>query len=218
MGEELDDKLRGAFAQLGERIVLYDDLRKAIGTFLANFAVFESLYLSAALKALSTDPTVIEHLAELMPVEQRMKLLLYLCRGYRAPPALMKDVKYIQTTAKRLRENRNEIAHGAAVLARAGVGMTEAQNSPPVPGVRRPLSKRPQPTEAMDVQALNLQSLHTAPTIRAWAADAEALQNSTAQLAEKLAAWKRGEPWEQMVVSKPEPLSPSLFGSAVEAQ
>jgi hypothetical protein len=216
MGKDLDDKIRGTLEQVGERIVLYDDLRAAIGTFLANFALFESLYLSTALKTLSTDPMVIEYLAELMPIEQRLKLLLYLCRTHRVPEALMRDVSYVRKVANDLREHRNEIAHGAAVLTAAGADLlADPDDERWVPGVRRPASKRPTPTGegSPDVHALNMGSLHTIPTIRAWGADAEALQNSTVQLAQKLAAYRRGEPWEHMIVSKPEPLPASLFGA-----
>jgi len=167
-----------------ERIERYDELRSAIGQFLANFAVFESLCLSAALKAVPYDPTVIEYLAELMPVEQRVKLLVHLCRARRVPEALMKDVRYVRDTANDLRNHRNEIADGAAVLAFAGADLTKIDNSKAVPGVRRPLSKRPPPTEGpLDLEALNLASLHTIPTIRAWVVDAGALQQSTAQRA-----------------------------------
>jgi hypothetical protein len=174
---------------VAESIERYDELRDAIGAFLANFAVFESLYLTEALKAVSHDVTVIEYLAELMPVEQRLKLLLYLCRARRVPEALMEDLKYVRKEADRLRQHRNEIAHGAAVLTSAVTDLRDIDRSKSVAGVRRPFSKRPPlPEGQLDLEALNLASLHTIATIRGWAADAEALQLSTHQFAQKLAA------------------------------
>jgi hypothetical protein len=211
MTDKNDGPLKKGFAWVAESIERYDELRAAIGAFLANFAVFESLYLTEALKAVSFDVTVIEYLAELMPVEQRVKLLLYLCRARRVPKGLTEDMKYIRKEADRLRQHRNEIAHGAAVLSSTGTDRVDFENSKSVAGVRRPLSKRPPlpPEGQLDLEALNLASLHTIQTIRGWGADAEALQLSTHQFARKLGHYMRGEPWEHLTVTKPGPLDPS---------
>jgi hypothetical protein len=195
-----------------------DELQAAIGRFLANFAVFESLYLTEALKAVSFDAIVVEYLAKLMPVEQRLKLLLYLRRASRIPKALMDDLKYVRSEADRLRQHRNEIAHGAAVLSSTGTDRVDFENAKAVPGVRRPVSKRPLPPEGpLDLEALNLASLHTIPTILGWGSDAEALQLSTHEFAQKLGCYMRGEPWEHLTVTKPGPLDLSKFAKDTDS-
>jgi len=53
------------FDLLGQRMAAMDALRVAIGGFLVDFAHFESLALTGAIKALAYDDTLVEQLPEL---------------------------------------------------------------------------------------------------------------------------------------------------------
>ena len=191
------------FNRLAQQMAVMVDVRAAIGHFLADFAVFESIYLTAALKAVSYDATVIEHLPELMDLRNRLKLLKYLGTARQLSKQLMDDVISVRSAASQLSEFRNEIAHNAAMLSMPF--LTDPDSSDIVAGVQRPRSKwivssaSIQPDEVM---ALHRKWMIPVDRIRECTEAAVQLQRATNQLATKLDCYKRNEPWEHMTVAK----------------
>jgi hypothetical protein len=205
MTDETEDSPRDVerFSRIEQRMALMDELRSVVGHFLSDFAVFESLYLTAALKAVSHDGTVIDYLPELMDLHYRLKLLKYLGAARKLPKPLMDDVRAVCKAADELRDHRNDIAHGAAVLSFPF--LTNPESSDMVAGVQKRRSKWHLPeghVTADEVAALHRTWLVTVPKIRECTAAAMHLQHATQQLANKLACYQRGEPWEQIVVGK----------------
>ena len=180
------------FNRLAQQMAVMVDVRAAIGHFLADFAVFESIYLTAALKAVSYDATVIEHLPELMDLRNRLKLLKYLGTARQLSKQLMDDVISVRSAASQLSEFRNEIAHNAAMLSMPF--LTDPDSSDIVAGVQRPRSKwivssaSIQPDEVM---ALHRKWMIPVDRIRECTEAAVQLQRATNQLATKLDCYKR---------------------------
>jgi hypothetical protein len=205
MADEREDNPRDVerFSRIEQRMALMDELRTVVGHFLSDFSVFESLYLTAALKGVSSDATVIEYLSELMDVHYRLKLLKYLGTARKLPKPLMDDVKAVCNAANYLRDHRNDIAHGAAVLSFPF--LTNPESTDVVAGVQKRRSKWTLPEgqlTADEVMALHRQSMITVPKIRECTAAAVHLQHATNQLANKLECYKRGGHWEHLVVAR----------------
>jgi hypothetical protein len=115
-----------------------DELRLVVGTFLTEFAAFESMYLSAALRALSHDATLADYLQDLMDLEKRLRLLKCLAEAQRLPAELMKGVIAVRNKAEKLLKHRNAVAHGAAT-AISGYGVRNPDSIGSTPA-RRTLS------------------------------------------------------------------------------
>lgn len=115
-------------------------VQEAAGRFLGEFATFEGFVLQAILTELSRDPRIVEHLADLMDLENRLRLLQRLIAERDLPDHLAAELKTVCSQAKTLQEKRNEIAHGfaALVLGSPDTPMNEARA-----GVMRPPGKRP---------------------------------------------------------------------------
>jgi hypothetical protein len=186
-----------AFERLAKQMQLSDDLRVAIGHFLAEFAIFESTSLTLALQSLSTDDLVIEHLTELMALEQRLKLLKYIGVAKGIPKALMTDISTVSKAAFALKDWRNEIAHGASVFA-----MNRLNESSTHIGVIRPRSKRVPKGAIPDPDEVRQKWMLSAEFIRELIPITTSLQRSTMQLALKVRSYSRGEPWQSLVVSE----------------
>jgi hypothetical protein len=178
------------------------ELRNAIGNFLTDFAWFESVYLTEALKGLSSDPMLVEHLPELMELSRRLKLMKYLGAAQNLPQTLRDDISHVCNVARKISEIRNEIAHGPAALTGVFLMDPEAQLTP---GVQRPRSKRAISRESLtpeQLKAMNLEWIHDLPSIREWTGVTVELQAATRHLASKLDRYRRGEPWEGVTVRR----------------
>jgi hypothetical protein len=189
------------FNRLARNMQLFEDARNAIGGFLTDFAFFESISLTAALRSLSTDVTVIDHLPELMDISNRLKLLTYLGRAHRLPEQLKRDIRAVVKVADVLRQCRNDIAHGAATLI--APFFTDPNTDDITAGVQRPRSRRvaPEaPLTASELAALYREWTHDVPTIRKWTDIAVQLQQATHQLADKLGRHQHAEPWQQVII------------------
>ena len=187
------------FNEIARQTQLFEELQTAIGTFLASFATFESAALNAALSALSTDSTVIEFLPELMDLSNRLKLLKYVAIAKKLPEALQEDIAAVRSVANALRDCRNDIAHGTALLY--GTFLTNPTSGDFVAGVQRPRSKRVIPREPLSPEGaldLHRQWVHHVPTILKWAEIAGQLQRATLQLAIKLQHHQLGQRWEHI--------------------
>lgn len=191
------------FSSIERNMRAQDAMRAALGHFLAEFTAFESLYLTSALRALSGDAIVIDHLTELMDLYSRLKLLKYLGVAQKLPRPLMDDIKAVSNAANDLRDWRNEIAHGAVVIS---VPSLDDLTSDAVAIVRRPRSKigdAAGTTDPKELLALQREQWgHSAETIRGLIPSAVDLQYAGMQLAEKLTRYKRGEDWEKVSVKK----------------
>jgi hypothetical protein len=131
--------------QLERRQEQWTKLRHTIGGFLMDFASFESMSLTAVLKALSYDDVLVEHLPEHTDLYPRLKLMKQLGVARRLPAPLQEDIGHLRKVANELRDCRNDIAHGYAVLS--GVANTAAieQGAPLKPVVARRRSERNMP-------------------------------------------------------------------------
>jgi len=194
------------FERIARQMEQLDQLRSAIGGFLADFALFESMSLTMAITALSLDQTLVGYLPELMDLSKRLKLLRLLGRDRQLPQELQGDIKHVCGVATALLECRNEIAHGMAILT--GPFLTEP-DAELTPGVVRPRSQivASLGTTALTVEQLReleQQWVHSRPTILKWSEIAVRLQRSTQQLAEKLGRHQRAEAWQGVVVTRVE--------------
>jgi hypothetical protein len=172
----------------------HDELSSVVGTFLTEFAMFESTYLSSALRTLSHDPTLVDFLEDLMDLEKRLRLLKRLAEAQRLPAELMSEVKAVRTAAIKLLENRNEVAHGAA----ANIGGYEVKNTDSfVLAVQLPMSKQKMPpgpiTDVEEWHALAKSWHRTVPEIRVYIDRTKKLQSLMMNLTERLARHMRAE-------------------------
>jgi hypothetical protein len=179
---------------------MLDDLRAAVGMFLTEFAAFESMYLSVVLRALSTDPVLVEHVEELMGLEKRLRLLKRLAESRGLPAKMISDLDAARKAAINLLERRNEVAHGAAVIAGASYQGQESDTA--IAGVRLAKSKRKgRKVESLEeVQALHKSWHRSTAEIRGYTEDTFKLQQMMGGLAEKLAAHR--EVWHPTAVLK----------------
>lgn len=185
---------------------LYDELIVAIGAFLAEFAVLESMYLSLAINAVSYDSVLVDFLPETMDLSGRLKLLKYVAEARDVPDELLKDIATVCNRVGKLSERRNDIAHGTATIS--GPFLKGVSIGDWVAGVRRPRSKWTWPTtrvtEAEKLTELTRSWLHKVPEINQWARETILLQVATNQLAEKLNCHRRNEPWEHLKIEIPD--------------
>src|ERR1700756_2214977 len=107
-GETDNPRDVAALNRLHPDITIMDEVRQALGRFLADFSSFETIELSAVLKAVSHDVTIVEYLPELMDLRNRLKLLKYLTDAQGLPKPLTDDVTEFRKSADDLREWRNE--------------------------------------------------------------------------------------------------------------
>ena len=165
---------------------MLDELRASVGMFLTEFAAFESMYLTVVLRALSTDPVLFDHVEELMDLEKRLRLLKRLAESRNLPAKLIAEVDAARKAAINLLERRNEVAHGAAVIA--GASLLGQESYTPIAGVRLAKSKR----KGRAIESLEeLQALHnswhrSAAEIRGYTEDTFKLQEMMQKLAVSL--------------------------------
>ena len=195
-----DQRIRDRFDQIARGMALYEELRTAIGAFLAEFATFESMYLTAALGVLARDVTVVEYLDDLMDLDKRLVLLKRLAEARGVPPELMAEVQGVRRVAKKLRERRNEVAHGAASIAGASIaGVGHAKDL--VAGVRLPRAQRKIPTKPVtdpeELAQVVKSWMRTVPEINGYTEETVTLQRASMRLTEKLGRFMRGEPWQE---------------------
>ena len=191
-----------------ELLAIFGDARNAIGEFLADFAFFETAALNQALDAVSTDSMLVEHLPELMDVSQRLKLLRYLGEARRLPKVLKDDIRKVAIVGDKLRECRNDVAHGVLIGPTLRFNPNEPGKAELVPasyaGVQRPRSRRKLPDTdsitATQLLELYREWVHEVPTIRKWSEIARALQQATLALADKLRRYSRKEQWETVTI------------------
>lgn len=172
----------------------FDELRLVVGTFLTEFAAFESYYLGCALRTLSHDATLVNFLEDLMDLEKRLRLLKRLAEAQRLPAKLMSEVNAVRNAAKNLLEHRNEVAHGAAgALSGYGVRNPDLIGL----GVGLPQGKLKRPPEPItDLKEWNafLRSQHrTVSEIRRYTDKTKALQSMMRELTDKLSKHMRAE-------------------------
>jgi hypothetical protein len=165
---------------------MLDELRSVVGMFLTEFAAFESMYLSVALRTLAYDPVLVDCLEELMDLEKRLRLLKHLAEARRLPPKLMTEVNDARKAAIKLLERRNEVAHGAAVIAGASYQGLHSEGIEA--GVRLAKSKRKgRPVENLDELIALSKSWHRSTAdIRGYIAETFKLQEMMKQLAVRL--------------------------------
>jgi hypothetical protein len=179
-----------------EGTAMLDELRTLVGMFLTEFAAFESMYLTAALRALSHDATLVEYLEDLMDLEKRLRLLQRLAEFRQLPLPLIAEVKSVRNAALKLLERRNEVAHGAAVVVGATYAGMDAKQF--AAGVRLPKGKRKSLnlpiTDVNELYAVAKTWHRTTPEIQGYVSQTYELQNATRLLTERLGKHARGEP------------------------
>jgi hypothetical protein len=85
-----------------------------IGSFFDEFAKFETLSVSTALRSLSKDPVSVAEAENLLDFDARLKLLERLAFSRGVPPALMMDLEALLMRARRLHESREGVAGNLA--------------------------------------------------------------------------------------------------------
>jgi hypothetical protein len=146
------------------------ELQAAVGQFLTTFAMVESLLLTEILGALSTDKPAMEHLEELLDFSDRLKLMLWLTDD--RYPAYRDETRATNKAAKALAEQRNKIAHGAAIVAFAG-GFGD--DVPFVAGIYKPRRERKYPAVEKAGEAI------TADTMKGMLIRVEDVREQTAE-------------------------------------
>jgi hypothetical protein len=142
---------------------LYSSLQAALGRFLSEFASFDA-FVTVLVRAVSRDPLLVEHLSELMSLENRMLLLSRLMEERNVPSEIAADVNQVLEEGRKLKSKRNEIAHNKATLTSASF-----DGGPPgesIPGVQRPKGRQPTLPPAgfksqADMERYMRQSMHT---------------------------------------------------------
>jgi hypothetical protein len=104
--------------------------KAAIGSFFEEFARFETLSVSAALRSLSKDPASVAEAENLLDFEARLKLLERMAFARGVPPALMMDLEALLMRARKLHESRDEVARNLAAKTDVSV--------PPIGATPRP--------------------------------------------------------------------------------
>jgi hypothetical protein len=96
-------------------------LREAIGWFLAEFATFEAGRLPLVIASLSEDPRLVDLMSDLMDLSGKIILVerLSKVRGFRSK--LMRRIDEMLKEARKLSEERNEVAHGRVVIDSSSV-------------------------------------------------------------------------------------------------
>src|SRR5665213_3711405 len=100
----------------------YDEFRFAVGTFLTEFAAFESMYVETVLSALIPDQELVDCLGELMEIDKRMLLVQRLADFRKLPEQLVDEIRSARKAAKPVVESRNLVAHNAIWVIHSGVG------------------------------------------------------------------------------------------------
>ncbi len=139
--EEPSDELVQRFEKWLAQSELYTGLQSATGRFLSEYATFDAFHVTVLLRAVSRDPILIEHLAELMTLEHRLQLLERLMNERAVPREIVAEINPVLEEGRKLEAKRNEIAHAKAALATVSF-----QGSPPgepIPGIQRPRSRTP---------------------------------------------------------------------------
>jgi hypothetical protein len=132
LASELDEKVK--------------ELHQVLGTFMAEFSGVETLHLSSILNVLCGDTLVVDYLEELMDFSDRLKLMLKVTES--RYPEFAAEAKKINSLGKKLSEERNRIAHGAAMVFSASVRPDQKFEA----GIRRKKSERKVPPAFVPAQ------------------------------------------------------------------
>lgn len=179
---------------------MLDELRSVVGTFLTEFAAFESMYLSVVIRALAYDPILVDCIEELMDLEKRLKLLKRLAEARKLPSKLITEVNDARKAAIKLLERRNEVAHGAAVIA--GASYQGLHSEELEAGVRLAKSKRKgRPVENLNELIALSKSWHRSTAdIRGYTTQTFELQEMMKQLAISLGRYRLKDVYPERAV------------------
>lgn len=110
--------------------------RDAIGSFFVEFSKFETHGVGLALRSLSRDPVFVEHAEQLLDLDARLKLLERMAFVRGAPVGLIAELEACLLRARRLREQRDEVARNLMTA--------EFEGAKPSPAAQRtrPASRR----------------------------------------------------------------------------
>jgi hypothetical protein len=142
-GEEPSPELVARFESWLRRDEHYTAVQLSIGRFLSEFAAFESLHMTVLLSALSGDVRVIEYLADLIGLGQKLTLLQRLMDEHVIAGEIREEIAAVVKEARKLSDARNVIAHNSAILA--STQLTPDADTEYVSGVRLPKGKQPKP-------------------------------------------------------------------------
>jgi hypothetical protein len=174
---------------------LHKKLRDATGAFLTEFATFEAWYIVALIESFTRDAPFVELMADLLDMSDKLTLIDRLAKVHKLTPDLIVDVKDVLKEARKLSEERNEVAHGAAVLRPVGVSGTEGRELLAV--VQRAKGKTGEPPvdfkDQAAMEAWYRSNTHSAEEIIAYTDRTISLIRKTRSLALRVGLFKSGQ-------------------------
>jgi hypothetical protein len=144
--------------------------RDAIGSFFVEFSKFETQGVGLALRSLSRDPGFVEHAEHLLDLEARLKLLERMAFVRGAPVELIAELEACRLRARKLCEQRDQVARNLKTA--------DLDGAKPLPAARKPRSASFRKAVFSRLAGLETLCVPDIVQVREYAEEAVALQET----------------------------------------